>query len=260
MKTLTITTISRGIERVQEKVSFVFLCAFMPLRLCVEFFHIPSRTRFFLFFLSLFSLCNFLEAGDIQTFPKEAKESLSKLLQGNDRYVKELLVHPNRSQERREEVSQAQYPFAVIVGCSDSRVSPIIVFDQGLGDLFEVRVAGNVVGPIEIASVEYAALHLHSSLIFVMGHENCGAVKAVLANQTQDIEPIAERIQAAINAIPGAGKGSLEMAVKANVIATVKQLRENPGIAKLIKENKIRVAGGYYHLETGKVELCCDLL
>ena len=93
-----------------------------------------------------------------------------------------------------------------------------------------------------------------------MGHENCGAVKAVLANQTQDIEPVAERIQAAINATPGAAKGSLEMAVKANVIATVKQLRENPGIAKLIKENKIRVAGGYYHLETGKVELCCDLL
>jgi len=198
-------------------------------------------------------------ASEIDSVPLSAQEALKRLLVGNERYVKELLIHPNRSQKRREATCQAQTPFAAIIGCSDSRVSPVIIFDQGIGDLFEIRVAGNVVGPIEIASVQFAANNLQPSLIFVLGHANCGAVQAVLADQTKDIEPIAVKIQEAIKGLSKSSKNDVEGAVKANVNAVVEQLRENEAIAQLIKEKKLHVAGGYYHLDTGKVELCCDL-
>jgi len=188
-----------------------------------------------------------------------AQIALKRLLDGNKLYVKEMLEHPNRSQERRVEVSDSHTPFAVIVGCSDSRASPIIIFDQGIGDLFEVRVAGNVVGPIEIASVDYAVDHLKASLIFVLGHGNCGAVKAVLDKQTKGIEPIAVKIQSAIKDGGSYAANPLENAIKANVHATVKQLRDSEVIAKLIKDKKVQVVGGYYDLNTGEVELCCDL-
>ena len=191
--------------------------------------------------------------------PAAAVEAMKKLISGNERYMKELLEHPNRSQVDRERVSGGQTPFAIVLGCSDSRVAPIIIFDQGIGDIFEVRVAGNVAGPIEIASVEFAAVTYGSPLIFVLGHQNCGAVNAVLARQTKDIEPIAEPIEAAIKQSPKGFDSSLEEATKANVHAVVKQIRGNPAIAKLIAEKKLEVVGGYYNLSTGKVELCCDL-
>ena len=91
-----------------------------------------------------------------------------------------------------------QKPFAIILGCSDSRVSPEILFDQGIGDLFIVRVAGNVAGPVELDSIEYAALYLKSSLVLVLGHENCGAITAVLDGQTKEIEHVADLIAPAI--------------------------------------------------------------
>lgn len=184
------------------------------------------------------------------------KEALDRLMIGNERYSQDLLIHPNRSLARREALSEKQFPFAIVVGCSDSRVSPILIFDQGIGDIFEVRVGGNVAGPIEIASVEYSAKFLHSSLIFVLGHENCGAVTAVLKNQTQDIEPIADKIREAIGSNP---HPSLEGAIKANVRNVMKQLKATPVIAQLVREQKLEVVGGYYHLESGRVELLSDL-
>ena len=192
----------------------------------------------------------------VKDIPPKSQMSLDRLMEGNERYIKELLEHPNRSIKHIQTIKENQSPYAVILGCSDSRTSPVIIFDQGMGDLFEVRVAGNVVGPIEIASIEYAAKYLGSSLIFVMGHENCGAVKAVLAGQTTDIEPIANKIEAAIG---DPKKITLENAVKDNVRAVVKQLRENQLIGKLIAEQKVYVTGGYYRLSTGKVEICCDI-
>ena len=145
------------------------------------------------------------------------------------------------------------------MGCSDSRVSPTIIFDQGIGDLFEIRVAGNVVGPLEIASVEFAATNLGSSLIFVVGHQNCGAVRAVLSNQTKGIEPIAIKIEEALKQKNSPKDISLEKAIKTNVQATVNQIRKNPAIAQLILQKKLQVVGGYYSLDTGVVEICCDL-
>ena len=176
--------------------------------------------------------------------------AIQRLMKGNARYTRDQLAHPNRTSERRDAVTSRQTPFAIIVGCSDSRVAPEILFDQGVGDLFVIRVAGNVVGDIELESIKFAALNLGSSVIMVLGHENCGAVGAVLDHQTKDIPVIAQHIAPAIK-----GDTSLETAVKDNVKAVVSQLRRTPFISKLARKNKITVVGGYYDLQTGDVQL-----
>lgn len=189
----------------------------------------------------------------------KSKEALDRLMAGNERYVKDMLEHPNRTTERREAVSTNHAPFATVISCSDSRVAPVLVFDQGIGDIFEVRVAGNVAGPIEVSSIEFASTALGSTLIFVLGHENCAAINAVLTHQTQDIQPIAERVEAAFKQNLKGPNSSLEEGVKANIRGVVQQLRANPVVARLIADKKVEVVGGYYHLQSGKVELCCDL-
>ena len=193
-----------------------------------------------------------------ETRPSNPKDALTALKNGNERYAKDALIHPNRSQARREALTDTQNPFATVLSCSDSRLSPVIIFDQGLGDLFEVRNAGNVAGPIVLASLEFSVKQLGSSLIFVLGHENCGAVNAVLKGQAEAIEPIASKIKEAVKGL-SKENSSLEEAIKANVRNVVQQVKANPAIAKLISEKKVEVVGGYYHLQTGKVEVCCDL-
>ena len=205
-----------------------------------------------LFFLAAFLPFNIITAAT----PESA---LQQLIQGNQRYMQDQLSHPNRSAERREALLNTQFPFATIVGCSDSRVSPEIVFDQGVGDLFVVRVAGNVVGPIELASINYSIDALGSSLILVLGHENCGAVKAVLAQKTANIEPIASKIEAALKEPLKFSENPLENAIKLNVYAVVKQLRTNALLSTWIDQKKLQVVGGYYNLSSGKVEICCGL-
>lgn len=177
-------------------------------------------------------------------------ESLQRLIEGNRRYVGDELLHPNRSSDRREEILEGQNPFAVIVGCSDSRVAPEIIFDQGLGDLFIVRVAGNVIGPIELDSIEYSTKYLGSSLVFVLGHESCGAVTAVMNGTTTYIEEIANLIKPAIRHAK-----YLEDAVKENVRWVVRYLRSTPLLKQLIQEKKVDCIGAYYHLGTGSVEI-----
>lgn len=185
------------------------------------------------------------------------KASLERLLSGNQRYAQDRLLHPNRDKIRREAVTSQQSPFAIILGCSDSRVSPEIVFDQGIGDLFVVRVAGNVVGPIELDSIEFSVEYLNSSLIFVLGHENCGAVNAVLSGNTKDIEAIAIQIEPAVEKSRGLSGNSLENAVKTNVKLVVEQIKNSETIARFIEEKKLDVVGGYYKLASGEIELCC---
>ena len=187
------------------------------------------------------------------------QQSLQKLIEGNERYSKDTFEHPNRGQDRRDALTQTQAPFAAVIGCSDSRVSPTLVFDQGVGDIFEVRVAGNVVGPVVLASLEYSVNVLGSSIILVLGHENCGAVKAVLAGQGNAIEPIGSKIEAALKEFDKGDHSDTEKAIKANIRYAVQQLRESPSIKKLIADKKVEVVGGYFHLSTGKVEICCDL-
>jgi carbonic anhydrase len=184
--------------------------------------------------------------------------ALKRLMEGNMRFTHDKLVCADRTSDRRTATAAQQRPFAVILGCADSRIPPEIVFDQGVGDLFVIRVAGNVVGPLELDSVEYSVIHNDSSLVIVLGHENCGAVTAVMANQTQDIEAIASLIEPAIQTAKGRPGNPLENAIKANVRAVVKQLRNSPVLAKYIEDRKIKVVGGYYNLVSGQVELLKD--
>jgi len=183
-----------------------------------------------------------------------SEEALARLKEGNRRFINEHPVHGDRSSARREETALGQEPFAIILGCSDSRVSPEIVFDQGLGDLFTVRVAGNVVGPIELASIEYSALYLHSVLIVVLGHENCGAVKAVIQGKTKDIEPIATLIKPSVKKTARLQGDRLENAIKENVSTMVEQLKNNPVLKTLIEKQALMVKGGYYNFHSGQVE------
>lgn len=182
---------------------------------------------------------------------RSPQEALQTLIEGNERFSNDKSLHPDRTSERREETAEKQEPFAVILGCSDSRVAPEIIFDQGIGDLFIVRVAGNVVGAIEMASIEYSAIYLHSCLVIVLGHESCGAVKAVMAGTVKNIEPVAKLIQPAIK---DAG-GDLENAIKANVRKVVEQLEKNKVLKGLITSEKLLIKGGYYNFHNGKVEL-----
>jgi carbonic anhydrase len=177
-------------------------------------------------------------------------ESLQKLIDGNERYINDKPLYANHSSDRRAALTSKQKPFATILGCSDSRVSPEIVFDQGLGDLFVVRVAGNVVGPIELDSIDYSAKYLGSSLIVVLGHESCGAVSAVRDGKTADIQDLAELIYPSIQ-----DASSLENAIKDNVRAVVNDLKKSRLLQSLIQKKQVNCVGAYYHLATGKVEI-----
>lgn len=191
-----------------------------------------------------------------ETYVMSPEKALSKLIEGNKRYTNDKLLHPNRDQERREALVAKQKPFAVIMGCSDSRVSPEVVFDQGIGDLFIVRTAGNVVAPVEIETIRFGSAQLGASVILVLGHENCGAVNAVMTGTDATIPVIANKIRPAIQHYVGeSSKEALAKATKDNVRAIVSELKKNPNIAELIAKKRVEVVGGYYHLGSGEVEL-----
>lgn len=183
------------------------------------------------------------------------EQALQRLKEGNDRYVRDALEHPDRDSERRLAIASNQSPFAIIVGCSDSRVSPEILFDQGIGDLFVVRVAGNVIGPLEIDSVDYGVIYLGAVCVVVLGHERCGAVKAVVDGTTKDIESIAKLIEPAVDeARREKSDHLLEKAIKKNAIRMKEYLLKSKVISRLINEKKITLRAAYYDLDTGAVE------
>lgn len=180
-------------------------------------------------------------------------EALKRLQAGNARFVSNQSTHPNREKEVRAAAAGGQTPFAVILCCSDSRAPPEILFDEGIGDLFIVRVAGNVMGPVELASVEYGVYHLGAALVLVLGHENCGAVAAVIEGKAEDIAPVAELIAPAI-AKAKTQKGSLvENAILDNVEYVVAALQKDKELDDLIQKNQLMVMGGYFELVSGKV-------
>jgi carbonic anhydrase len=181
--------------------------------------------------------------------------SLQKLIDGNTRFVKNKAVHPDESTERRRMTADQQTPFAIILGCSDSRVSPEIVFDQGIGDLFVVRVAGNIVTPVVLDSICYSANNLQSSIVLVLGHEHCGAVSAVLNGKGSEIPSINRFLAPAIAESKTQKGDRLVNAIKDNVENAVDQIRAYPAIAKLIEKKQIDVRGGYYNFLSGKVHI-----
>lgn len=184
-------------------------------------------------------------------------QCLQKLKEGNLRYATNGAIHPNMGLQRRAEVESKQQPFAVVLACADSRVSPEILFDQGLGDLFVVRVAGNVVDNPGLGSIEYAVEHLHASLVIVMGHQNCGAVKATLegGHAPGHIHSLIRAIEPAIKATKGQPGDPLDNAIRENVQSVVKQLsRAEPILSGHKKAGKLQIVGARYDLHSGLVE------
>lgn len=183
---------------------------------------------------------------------------LTTLLDGNRRFVEARETNPHRTPARREEVAKGQHPFAVVVGCADSRVPPEVVFDQGLGDVFVVRTAGEVVDDVGLGSIEFAVAKLGARLIVVLGHESCGAVEAALRG-----DPVPGHVAAVVNAIkpnlspasPEAA-GALDHAIDEQVRATVEQLRgAAPVLAPMVKDGSLEVVGAVYDLDTGAVRV-----
>lgn len=184
-------------------------------------------------------------------------EAMSKLKEGNGRYTSGNLQHPGQTTERRTELAKTQHPFAAIVCCSDSRVPPEVVFDQGLGDLFIVRVAGNVINDEGLGSLEYTVDHLGPRLILVLGHQRCGAVDAAretLAAKGKAPGHIQSLVTAIKPAVEATSKEDLDATIKANVKHVVAELRSSTPILKAaVDSGKIEVIGGYYSLDTGAV-------
>ncbi len=198
---------------------------------------------------------------------KTGWEAFAELQKGNTRFVSGSPQHPHQENARRDELSKGQTPPAMVLSCSDSRVAPELVFDQGLGDVFTVRVAGNVASSEAIASIEYAIEHLGSKLLVVMGHTSCGAVKAALTTPksksagSENLDKLVSQIRPGI--LPFltqpektiAEDSTLKGPVKSNVLGVVKDLlKRSTIINQAVKSERIVVAQGLYDLGTGKVD------
>jgi len=187
----------------------------------------------------------------------DADRAVQELHAGNIRHAGGWPTQPHQTRERRLEIASAQRPFAAILGCSDSRVPPEIVFDQGLGDLFVVRTAGHVVDHIVLASLEYAVEHLKVPLIVVLGHTRCGAVAAAVegGEHPGHLGHLVEAIRPAVEAVEGQPANVLDRAVRENVIRVVAELEAStPVLAHLVQGETLSIVGAVYALETGRVE------
>lgn len=188
----------------------------------------------------------------------DPEAALQMLIEGNARFVKMSPQHPDQSTERRAVVAKGQTPFAIILSCSDSRVPPELIFDQGLGDLFVVRLAGNIVDNSALGSIEYAAEHLGARLILVLGHERCGAVTAAVngGKLPGHIAEIVQNIMPAVETHRGAdGKADVETCITENVNRVVKELKgAKPIISELVEAGKLAVFGAKYDLDSGTVD------
>ena len=203
--------------------------------------------------------CILLPGGAIRAADHPAAESVSageafrQLEGGNARYTHDHLKAKNFAEERHA-LAKGQHPYAIIIACADSRVAPEIMFDESLGKLFVIRVAGNVIDPVVLGSVEYAADHLHSHLVVVLGHEGCGAVAAAMEGGTPppNIAELTKRIAPAVEKTKGQGS---EAAVSENVRLQIQNaLSESKDLTEMTAKKEIQIVGAVYHLESGSVE------
>jgi len=187
---------------------------------------------------------------------------LAELKTGNKHHVAHRYQHPHETLDRQRQLVSGQHPHAEILSCSDSRVPPEIVFDQGLGDLFIVRVAGNVASDTEMGSLEYGAEHLHVPLIVVLGHESCGAVTAAVQGGLPEghIASLVDLIKPAVEKTRGMSGDPVSNAVRMNVELVVKELRTSTLIlSELVAHGKLRIVGAVYSIETGAVTWLPDV-
>jgi carbonic anhydrase len=186
----------------------------------------------------------------------QADTVLAELKSGNRHHATAKYAHPHQTSARVHELVAAQHPHAVILSCADSRVTPEIVFDQGLGDLFDVRVAGNIAAPAEIASIEYAVEHLHTPLVVVLGHQSCGAVAAAIQGGEAGghLVTLIDAIRPAVEQARKLPGDLADNAVRLNTEMVVGQLRASqPVLAEAVTAGRLRIVGAIYSLETGKV-------
>jgi len=211
----------------------------------------PLRARAYHLAAIAAVLCTlaFAAASADQTTPRvPPAKALQLLLEGNQRYITDHAEHPNQRPS-----DSSQHPFAVILSCSDSRTGPEIIFDRGLGDLFIVRNAGNVPGPLAAESLYYAAAHLGTRLILVLGHTKCGAVAATLSGQTADIPQTAKEIEPAVAKSKSTSGDALDNAISENVRLTVQHLSTATPLAELVKAGNLQIVGAVYHLDSGRI-------
>jgi carbonic anhydrase len=195
-------------------------------------------------------------------------EGLGRLREGNARFVaNQMRTLDHAHESRRAELVSGQAPFAIVLGCSDSRVPAELVFDQGFGDLFVIRVAGNIVAPSQVGSVEFAAERYGTSLVVVMGHTQCGAILATLeeltggaASTSGNLRSIVDRVRPSVSTVIAAARGTdpnalVSLAVRANVRASVDHVRHGSALLeRLIDRNGLLIVGAEYSLETGVVD------
>jgi len=189
-------------------------------------------------------------------------EALQKLMDGNKRYVSGSLMKKDLSDTKRKELAKGQKPFAIVVTCSDSRVPPELLFDQGLGNIFVIRVAGNVVDPIVLGSIEYGAEHLNAPLLFILGHSKCGAVTATIEAKGEpegNIGAIVKKIMPAAEKAKKKGGTKdeiLETAIQENVKNVYSDvMKKSKIVPHLVEEGKLKIAAGEYDITTGKVAM-----
>lgn len=190
-----------------------------------------------------------------------AEQALKLLLEGNQRFVAGKLEHPNQTPARRAEVAKGQAPFAAVLACSDSRTPPEIIFDRGLGDIFTVRVAGNVADQVVIESLDYSVKHLGVRVVMVLGHRRCGAVIAAVEGHEEndeDIGPMLKELKPAVEATRGMKGDPVENAVHENVKLVMKNLAASQELSAMVKSGELKIVGGIYDLDTGTIEMLKD--
>jgi carbonic anhydrase len=190
-------------------------------------------------------------------------EALARLMAGNTRFAADASRHPDIGRSRREALAASQHPFATVLTCADSRVAPELIFDQGLGDLFVVRVAGNVVDDPVLASIEYSVIHLGAPLVMVLGHQRCGAVTAAIEaadghGSAEDadtrIGALAALIAPAVKAVPAGAPDRLEAVVEENArLAAASLLKSSAPLRARVAAGRVRIVSARYGLDDGKV-------
>ena len=197
----------------------------------------------------------------LEPYPRNADEGLLRLQAGNRRFMDDRSIHTHENASWRHQLVQEQKPFATILGCSDSRVPPEMIFDVGFGDIFTIRLAGNIIAEDVVGTLQYGVAHLHTPLVVVMGHENCGAVTAAVEEMLGKPREL-EHIEALLALIrPGLSKLDLKLdrkallnaAVEANVRWSMQQLIALPGAKRALREKRVTLVGSVYELNTGRV-------
>ena len=186
-----------------------------------------------------------------------ADEALKRLSEGNKRYAIGKFIRPHQTSVRRAELIDGQHPFAIVLGCSDSRIPVELVFDQGVGDLFVVRVAGNIADDVALGSIEYAAAHLHVPLAVVMGHGGCGAVAATASGGELEghLPVIATAIRPAVDKVKTQQGDLVNNAARANAVMVAEKLKASkPVLSELVRSGKLTVVAAFYDIKSGKVE------